>query len=205
MDKYIICLFLALIPLSSFSQKTWELKKKANNISIYTRALPNEPLDEFKAETTIKVSIENVLEELLTAPTYFDGCNPDTSYYLKNLSENEHVFYAYKSLPWPIKDRDIITLLKVEKISETKIKLILKSLPNLIPKKEKTIRINKLMGHWLLEEKDGETKITQQLFVNPEGSLPPFVINLLLIKGPFKTFSDLRKTFNKSAPSISKK
>ena len=70
----------------------------------------------------------------------------------------------------------------------------IEGLPEGIPEREKTIRIKNLMGYWLLEQKaDQETMVTQQLFLNPEGSLPAFVINSLLVKGPFKTFQDLRR------------
>ena len=54
------------------------------------------------------------------------------------------------------------------------------------------------MGYWLLEENEGQTKVTQQLFINPEGNLPPFVINSLLIKGPYNTFKNLRNSVAKS-------
>ena len=85
-----------------------------------------------------------------------------------------------------------VTLLTVTKIDSSSTKLTLESLPDELPKKNKTIRVKKLMGHWLLEEMDGKTMVTQQLFIDPEGNLPPFVVNSLLIKGPFKTFKNLQ-------------
>ena len=54
------------------------------------------------------------------------------------------------------------------------------------------------MGHWLLEEMNGKTKVTQQLFLDPEGSLPPFIVNNLLIKGPYKTFTELKNSVLKA-------
>jgi hypothetical protein len=205
MYKPFLFFCLVLISLSIFAQEDWKLKKDTDSIKIFTRSLPNASLDEFKAETTINASIDDILFQLLTAPEYYESCEPDISYYVKMQSKNQHIFYAYKSLPWPIKDRDLITLLTVKKISDTQIKLVLESLPDVLPEKKKTIRIKELMGHWVLEEKHGKTKVTQQLFVNPEGSLPSFVINLLLIKGPLKTFSELRNSINTSNVLVSEK
>ena len=202
MQKFKLSLFFVIITSVSFAQTEWKLKKDANDIKIYTRSVPNEKLDEYKAVTTIKTSIENVLQELISAPKYYDQCESGISYYIKKLEDNQHLFYARKDLPWPVKDRDLITLLTVEKITDTKYKLKLESLPNAIEEREKTIRIKKLMGFWLLEKIDDSTKVTQQLFVNPEGSLPAFVTNSLLIKGPFKTFSELRKTLNNYEDSV---
>lgn len=195
MRKLIVFLFtLSVISLSQ-SQTPWKLKKADNDISIYTRSIPNKKLNEYKAVTRIDTAIENVIKELVTAPKYYKGCEPGISYYVKKLKKNQHVFYAHKDLPWPVKDRDLITLLTVEKLSDTRYKLKLESLPNAIPKKEKTIRIKELIGFWLLEEIGLTTKVTQQLYVNPEGALPTFVVNSLLVKGPFKTFSELRSAF----------
>ncbi len=177
-----------------FSQDAWVLKKSEDNIEVYTRSVPDSKLKEYKAVSTINTSIDNILHELLTAPKYNDTCKAGISYYVKMLGKNRHVFYAYKDLPWPVRDRDVVTLITVEKLSNSKYKLTIEGLPEGIPERDKTIRIKNLMGHWLLEQKkDHETMVTQQLFLNPEGSLPAFVINSLLVKGPFKTFQELRR------------
>ncbi|OEK09588.1 hypothetical protein A8C32_12860 [Flavivirga aquatica] len=189
-----IFIFIATvcISFSCFTQEEWVLKKNTNNIKIYTRHQKDFAFDEYKATTLVNTPINDVLTELLDAPKYYENCPSGISHYIKPIGGNKHVFYAHKEFPWPIKNRDIVTLLTVKKISDKKIKLTLESLPNEIPKKDKTIRIKILMGHWLLEESNDEkTKITQQLFLDPEGSLPPFIVNTLLIKGPYRTFSQL--------------
>ena len=184
------------------SQEVWTLKKDANGIKIYTREKSNLNFDEYKAITTLDTPIKNVLKELLEAPLYSENCKPGISYYIKSLGTNQHVFYVHKKLPWPIKDRDIVTLLTIEKISNKKIKLSLESLPEEIPLKKNTIRIKTLIGYWFLEEKHNKTIVTQQLFLDPEGNLPPFIINALLVKGPYKTFTELKEIINnyKSIP-----
>ncbi|WP_299223303.1 START domain-containing protein [uncultured Psychroserpens sp.] len=200
MQKKLIFIVVICVSFFGFSQNDWSLKKEADNIKIYTRQPSNSSIKEYKAVTTIATNINYVLEELLEAPNYYEGCESNISYYVKELDDNKHVFYAHKDLPWPIKDRDVVTLLTVEPINKKTIKLTLESLPDEIPHKSKTIRIKKLMGHWLLEDMGGKTMVTQQLFLDPEGSLPPLIVNKLLIKGPYKTFKNLHNTIvgNKS-------
>ena len=187
-------LILLCFPFLVNAQTDWTLKKEANQIKIYTRDAKDSNLKEFMAMTTIETPLKLILNELLEAPDYYEGCESNVSYYVKELNSNQHVFYAHQDLPWPIKDRDIVTLLTVDKLNSKTIKLTLESLPDELPSKTKTIRIKNLMGYWLLEEMEGKTTVTQQLFVDPEGSLPPFVVNNLLVKGPFKTFKDLRNS-----------
>lgn len=184
---------LFCVTLMGFSQEQWILKKHTNNIKIYTRSSENNAFDEYKAVTSIDTSIDSILDELLMAPNYYENCPSGISHYVKAIGENQHVFYVHKTLPWPIKDRDVVTLLTVKKISKHKVKLVLEALPNEIPLKDKIIRVKTLMGYWLLEEKENKTIVTQQLFLNPEGSLPPFIVNSLLVKGPYKTFKELQK------------
>ena len=191
--NYWILLTFFFIHHAGFAQQHWKLKKDANDIKIFTRATTDSNINEFKAETIILASLDDVLNELLSAPPYFDGCEAGISYYVESNGDDKHIFYAKKDLPWPLKDRDIVTQLTVKKINRSTVKLCLEGLPNELPLQEKTIRIKKLMGHWLLEADGNRTKVTQQLFVDPEGSLPPLIINSLLIKGPYKTFSELHK------------
>ena len=85
MQKFRLSIFLVIITSVSFAQTEWKLKKDADEIKIYTRSIPNEKLDEYKAVTTIKTSIENVLEELISAPKYYDQCESGISYHIKKV------------------------------------------------------------------------------------------------------------------------
>lgn len=199
LKSLLVYIIITCIGYSSFAQEKWILKKDANNIKIYTRDKKNFAFDEYKAITRVNTSINNVLTELLDAPKYYENCPAGISHYIKPIESNKHLFYAHKKFPWPIKDRDIVTLLTVKKISNKKIKLILESLPNAIHEKNNIIRIKTLMGHWILEDEGDKTKVTQQLFLDPEGTLPPFVINTLLVKGPYKTFSQLHDIAKKAS------
>lgn len=60
-----------------------------------------------------------------------------------------------------------------------------------------TLRIQDLIGFWLIESLENKVKVTQQLYIDPEGSLPNFVINSLLVSGPYKTFLTLRNKLEK--------
>lgn len=186
-------LIALLFPMILLAQNHWDLKKDDHNIKIYTRDSKSSAFKEYKAVTIINTPSKYILKELLEAPTYHENCEPGVSYYVKALNDNQHIFYAHKDLPWPIQDRDIVTLLTLKKINSSTTKLTLESLPNALPSKAKTIRLKTVMGHWLLEEMGNQTKVTQQLFLDPEGNLPAFIVNNLLIKGPFQTFKDLQK------------
>ena len=194
MKTFCASLLFLLCFTSSYCQNHWQLKKDTNGIKIYIRSIPDSNFNEYKANTTLNTSLRTVLQELLSAPKYnANTAKSGVSYYVKQIAENQHLFYVKKDLPWPLKDRDIITLLTVKTLDDNSTKLTLEALPTALSEHKNTVRIKTLMGYWLLENQNNKTKITQQLFLNPEGTIPPFVSNLLLVKGPFDTFLALKK------------
>jgi len=189
---YYICFF---IPILGFSQTNWEIAKNKEEIQIWVRNYKDSPYKEYKATTQIKTSLKKVIQELLEAPTYTENCEDGVSHliYIDNM---EYFFYVRNEFPWPIKDRDVVSKLTIENISSDKVKLHIEAAYDALPIVKGTLRIQDLSGYWLLEEKDDTVTITQQLYINPEGSLPPFIVNSLLVTGPFKTFLALKKTLH---------
>lgn len=174
----------------------WQLKKSEDNIDIYTRTVEESALKEFKATTLFKnVSMNAVLEQLYTAPAYSDNCEYSTSFLIKDLStQEERYFYYAEKLPWPLKNRDVVTKLAIEEQSPDKILLSIKATPDLITTKAQTIRVQNLKGYWLLEKHPLGITATQQIYMDPGGKVPAFIVNPLIVKGPLKTFSTLKKT-----------
>lgn len=186
---YFLCV---LIPLISFGQNPWKLAKSHNDVQIWTREYKNSKLKEYKATTYIQTSIKHILHELLDAPQYDENHKEGVSHLIK-VDNNDYFFYVRNKLPWPIKDRDVVSKLSLEQISPNKVKLYINAAPDELPSVNSTLRIKELMGYWLLENTDNAVKVTQQLYINPEGALPAFVINSLLVSGPYETFLMLKK------------
>ena len=124
-----LILLVLLVTSKTFAQQEWKLKKSVDDIKIYTRSTAGSELKEYKAITEVDADLETVLHELLTAPKYNDMCESGVSYYLKSEGADKHLFYAQKSLPWPVRDRDVITRLTVNRISENKVMLFLEGAP----------------------------------------------------------------------------
>ncbi len=191
MQKISYILFF-LVPLLLHSQNPWSLAKDDKGIQIWTRNFEDSPYKEYKVTTVVDIPLDEVIKELLDAPKYMKNCKEGVSHLVKVNKDNEHIFYARNEFPWPIKDRDVVSKVSVHQLAPNKVKLNIGAAPNEIPTIKSTLRIQELMGYWFLEEHEGTVKITQQLYINPEGSLPPFITNSLLVLGPFKTFLTLK-------------
>lgn len=196
--KLFSCFVISLCVLAGGSRfGEWELKKSEDNIDIYTRSLSDSSLKEFKATTVFtNISMDAVLKQVLEAPYYYKDCDFGTSYFMNDLSSQaERYFYYSEKLPWPIQNRDVVTKLSIEEQTPERVLLSINAVPDLISSKNKTIRITDLKGFWLLEKHAAGIRATQQIYMDPGGTVPSFIVNSLIVKGPLKTFSSLKKTF----------
>lgn len=185
---FTLCIFL---PLSGSKPEEWKLKKSKDNIEIYTRAYPESSFKEFKATTIIDTTFEELLEAIYDAPTYTPSSKPNVSYRILNDSKDSRFFYYKQEMSWPLKDRDVVTELKLVEQTEDKIVLSIETVSNVLDIKDNCLRIEKLSGFWLLEKEDDGIRTTQQIHMDPGGNVPAIIVNPLLVKGPFKTFTEL--------------
>lgn len=184
-------ILLLFVPLSVTTPEKWKLKKSKDDIEIYTRSYPDSPFKEFKATSVIDTSFEELLQELYDAPTYTDACDFNVSYRIPSNNENSRYFYYKQEMPWPLKDRDVVTELKLIERTEDRIYLSIETVSNVLDLQDNCLRIEKLNGFWLLERDDNGVRATQQIHMDPGGRVPAFIVNPLLVKGPFKTFTEL--------------
>ncbi len=193
MKKKFILWFL-VFPLLVFSQE-WKLKKDKNNIKVYTRKLDSREIHEYKATMVVNTSIEKALKAITDGNNLWKwNYKTPKSKTIKKMGVDEYVFWMKNDLPWPIKNRDAVTDVSVFYLKNGGIKITLR--PNHSQKvalEKNTIRITDFKGHWLLIPKENSLKITQQVYGDPKGNLPNWILNSMLTKAPYYTFLNLKK------------
>ena len=179
---------------SSYSQSDWKLEKDASGIQVYTRIVSVSSIKEYKAITLMKTSLKSLVNKIIDGEHLKDWNYKTTkSRLLEKKSDNEYLVYMYNDLPWPAKNRDHVSELKVDVISNSLTKICIKSVPEKLTEKRGVIRVVNFSGFWLLEKTKLGVKVTQQMHGDPGGSLPTFIINSMLINAPFNTFKLLRE------------
>ena len=182
-----------LLPFSAVSQESeWELKKEKDGITIYTRSVENSNIHEFKASTKISSSAETIFNIILDVENYTKWIE-DVKYSEKLYHEENQIGMYYQlGLPWPIQDRDITLISVYEELPDNAILFQLSNSSSLKKEDEDFIRIKDIRGRWLIKPIDKEhCEVTYQFLVDPEGSLPAWVINIFVVDGPFKTLQNL--------------
>ena len=189
--------FLLLFFCAHFGlAQEWELKRSKNNIKVYTRGLDSTKINEYKAVLIANATPEKALNIITNGNDLWKwNHNTSESKLIKQLSENEYIFWIKNKLPWPLKNRDNVPHIKVNKFPDGSIKIdISPDKTNSCKEQEDCIRITNFKGYWLIKPLDKNTiEVTQQLYGDPGGGLPAWLLNSLITSSPFQTFKNLKE------------
>jgi ribosome-associated toxin RatA of RatAB toxin-antitoxin module len=190
----ILCLLL-------FNQATvaseWQFIKAVDGIQIYTKAIDNSKIAEFKGITVINARIEVVGMVLRDIPAYsqwMSGCME--SRIIEKFDENNLITHYMQETPWPVQNRDVV--IKAMTQIDWQRGLVVVNLQSIedsrVPPTEKFLRMNEMRGEWRLEYVDRErTKVTFILKLDPAGAIPSFVVNSSNNNFQYHTLLGLKK------------
>ena len=189
-------LLILNLPFSVLYSQHWELKKDDGNIQVYTRKLDSTKINEFKAVLIAETTVERALSVL----TDGNGLNHWTyktpqSKELEKISDTEFVFWMQNDFPWPINDRDHISRVKLNKLNNKVYQIDIHVEDSVVHKAEKNVvRMDLFKGHWRIQELDHNTVlIIQQMYGDPKGALPAWIVNSMMVTFPYHSFENLKE------------
>lgn len=186
--------FLFLMLLFAFvparSQPDWTLKKSEGGINVYTRYMPTTSLKEVRVNNTVKSSLSAIVALLLDTKNYANwiyACKEERT--LKVISDREQYQYQVTKIPWPFSNRDLSTDLKISQDSVTKVVTIASTCnPDFIARQFGCVRIEHFQStYFLIPVSGGVVQVQFELFVDPGGSIPDWLINDNIVRAPYNT------------------
>ncbi|MEP6617218.1 MAG: lipid-binding protein, partial [Ginsengibacter sp.] len=115
-------------------------------------------------------------------------------YILKRVNDNDFFYYIESSLPWPLSNRDaIIHLTMIPDTVHHALKINAYSEPSYMSKKDGLVRIPFSKGSWYVTETANKLNIDYTFEVDPGGTLPAWLVNMLADKGPYESFLKLKE------------
>lgn len=192
----LITLLLITTILAPIQANEWQLSKKGNGINVYVRENANSRLKSFRGEVLIKSSLTSLVA-ILEDPTSFVRWMHQTksAKKLKQINQTSSYIYVATDMPWPVIDRDSVTLAQLTQNKQSKqIQITIKSTPDYIKQKAGYLRIRNMQGKWTFTPQvNGMSKVTYEMRVDPGGSLPTWLVNALSVDVPFHTLNNLRR------------
>lgn len=191
-------LHAVVIALALAAEPAWELSgETATGVRWYTRAREGSALRELLATGVIDAPPGDVWAVLLDFEGY-TRTMPSTVK-AKVLAAEGAVHWVYTRYDLPlVAPRDTIARMVSRADEAAGVWLLtwaaVSDLDALVPAADGVVRLRTNEGRWRLESRDGRsTRVTYQLFTDPGGDLPPFILNQFNGMGVPLTFDSLQK------------
>ncbi len=194
-----------LLPMFFFGgtpTAAWKLKSQKGNIKIYTRTTTKSDIKEVRITTQIEGDLDDLLtllDDVASFKSWLYRCTE--SKVLKTVAEGEYYYYNLTDFPFPLSDRDMVIHSKTWKVPgsnmvKTHSKAYTKD--DLYKEQAGIVRIKILEYSWTFTPLDnGMIDIDYEIFSDPGGALPSWVINMAVSKGPMETMLHLKKEMNR--------
>ena len=183
----------------SLTGQSWELKNEEEGIKVYTRTVESSAIKAVKVECTIEATLSQLTAVLLDI-----SASPEWIYATKfcrvqkTISASELIYHSEIAVPWPASNRDFIVRVKLEQDSITKTLTVDgENLPQYLDEQKGVVRIMHTESNWTVTPRNKYLDIVFTLHVDPGGSIPAWLTNLFVTRGPLETFLNLRSQVNK--------
>jgi hypothetical protein len=199
--KYLFPLFFLFFTATAASAQTdWKLKSTSDGIKVYSSSVPDSKFKALRVECNFQATLAQIVTVLLDVKTCTEWVYHTKSItLLKQPAPSEIYYYSEVSLPWPTSNRDFVAHLIVSQDEETKVVTVDGPAVNgLVPLKDGVVRVTDSKGKWIITPlgKD-EIKVEYTLHVDPAGSLPAWLVNMVASEGPMQSFKKLKLQLKK--------
>ena len=194
-------LLLLAGPVRAGGGPGWEAMDTREGVKVERKTMAGSPLFAFRGEGIFSAPIGQlvtVLKEPSIATEWVDLMTEHSV--IRQVAEHKNLIYESYGLPWPISDRDYVMFETCGYDAENKVFTIdYESVEDAAkPPLGDHVRAVAFRTFWRLEMIDaGHTKVEVEVFTDPKGSLPAWLINLIQKDWPWKTIDGLVKRANK--------
>ncbi len=195
--------FILLFEISLCGQNNWTLQKEKDGIKISSRHAISSQFDDVRVEVDLPGNLEQLKLILLDIQHYKDWSYAmKKSVLIKQLGSGKLIYYSEIEVPWPATDRYFYANfdLREDTVGHT-IKVISVNLPDYLPASKDLLQVTSVKGLWNISTiSKNSIHVDYILELNPGGSLPAWVINLFLTKGPLETFENIKQKMSALNP-----
>ena len=189
------CLILCASFASNIEgQYNWKLSKEKDGIKVYQSEVEHSSYKAIRVECTLEGNYDKLIAILNNVNGQKDWVyHNKISYIVKQVNPYEFYYYTEASLPWPMSNRDAVVHLKMDRDSLNRfLKITSNSVPDYISEKSGKVRVTSSTIHWDVTMPTPKTINISYIFeAEPGGSIPAWVANAFVDKGPYETFKKL--------------
>ena len=194
MWKITVLIVLALLLYDSsivHADGEWRLRKDEDNIQVYTRNVDFSPFDAVRTVTVMQDVRLSALAALIidaeACANWASRCVE--SYVYQRLSESDAYVYTHSNMPFPIKNRDVLThAVWSQDATSLTVRVDSEATTGILDDIAGRLRLTQLRLGWIFRPlESGAVEISNEAHIDPGSNLPGWIINLLLVSIPYET------------------
>lgn len=196
--KKVICMLCTVAVTAAVQAKPMDNAKLSihkNNIKVWTYQNEQNPVIQYKAETSFDVPMENAVSLVLDVENAVKWVPYMGS--VKVLSRDdkkgEFTLYMVLDFPFPLKDRDLVVQGKIRKDAQGNISIQNKGLKKGYPLNPNYVRLTEYKGDWTFQRLSNQkVKVSTSGYANPEGSIPLSFVNMFVQQQPYQMLQKMK-------------
>ena len=196
MLRVVLSIFIIAISFPNvYAQGPWKLHTEKDGIKVYTKSILTSKVKALKIETVLNASASQLVKVILDIDKGQEWVyNTKSSVLVKQISPSDLYYYSEVSLPWPAQNRDFIAHIMVSQNPVSKVVTVdAPCVSGFVAEKEGIVRIVQSLGKWVIVPiNKTQVKVEYTLAVDPAGSIPAWLVNLVASQGPLESFKMLR-------------
>jgi START domain len=174
----------------------WVPTRSDHGIQSFRASGGRAPLDTFRAETTMAAdlwSLLAILEDVDQACSWTAHCAEMRA--VRRVGPRELLVYAQMDAPWPVRDRDVVTRVRLELTSLRAVVADIESVTEpTLPARPGIVRMPRMRARYtFLAEGSGRVRVSYEVAVDPGGTLPDWLKNLVARDLAHDTLDRLRQ------------
>lgn len=201
MKKILALLLVFPTFLSTKASPDWKLKKENDHLKIYTAAADNSPFKLVRVECTVQGTFSQVIAVLFDIDKHTEWVfNDKESKLLKWVKSDELYYYSEVSVPWPCSNRDYIAHIRITGSTPQMLTIESNAVGDYIAEKQGVVRVKSSASKWVMKMAGPNlVKIDYEIQFDPGGSVPAWLINMFVTRGPYETFGHLQERMRNPA------
>ncbi|MCK0106077.1 START domain-containing protein [Marinobacter sp. S0848L] len=177
----------------------WALQKQVDNIRIYTMDQPGSGFRAFKAVADLNVPINNLMAVMINPESCKEWVHNCTeSFAFGNGNFHNRYAYSVNDMPWPVSDRDYVLRIQTRGNAETgEIVMDLNATPGMRAETNSRVRVDVSNTLYRFTPTEQGTQMVWLQHTEPNGALPEWLVNQLVIDIPVKSLKALEAVARK--------
>ncbi|MCL6231105.1 START domain-containing protein [Acinetobacter amyesii] len=202
--KKVIFMACAVAFTAAVQAKTMDNAKltiNKNNIKVWTYQNAQNPVFQYKAETSFDVPIEKAVSLILDVENAVNWVPYMGSVKVLSRDDQKGEFSLYMVLdfPFPLKDRDLVVQGKMRKDAQGIISIQNKAVKKGYPINPNYVRLTDYEGDWTFQRLGNQkVKVSTYGYANPEGSIPLSFVNMFVQQQPYQMLQKMKVQLRKS-------